>query len=304
LTQTAPPFGTIYGRQPGPNLKGDYYCWNRIYDPNVGRWTSPDPANRPWGNLQDYVGSRVPSHLDATGLFTVFITGTGQHGGNKEYKEYKDLYGGTGGILSEDIVPSGETWRRFGTGSLRAWQTNSWLTDADWVHNAHLISKEICAKKALNPDEKIRIAGYSRGGALALVIAKFLTECGCCGEDPCWKQDQSDYDCNKEDCSEGCCKKVHIDYLGLVDPVSSDISGAWDDSFVPNEVPADIKNAYIYMAKNWTLGETQAMSLHLVKKAKNVTRRFYQRQHAGTEGMGTKAAKKLAADLKKDLASS
>jgi RHS repeat-associated protein len=68
LTQTAPPFGTIYGRQPGPNLRGDYYCWNRIYDPSVGRWTSTDPAQSPVSNLWDYVGANPLAATDPSGL--------------------------------------------------------------------------------------------------------------------------------------------------------------------------------------------------------------------------------------------
>ncbi len=42
--------------------------YNRIYDINTGRWTSPDPAASPWSNLQDYVGGNPISRSDPSGL--------------------------------------------------------------------------------------------------------------------------------------------------------------------------------------------------------------------------------------------
>ncbi len=39
-------------RQKDPaNKLGQYYCWNRLYDVNLGRWTTPDPVASPWWNL-------------------------------------------------------------------------------------------------------------------------------------------------------------------------------------------------------------------------------------------------------------
>ncbi len=33
--------GSTTGAQPGTNKLGSYLCWNRIYEPNTGRWTTP-----------------------------------------------------------------------------------------------------------------------------------------------------------------------------------------------------------------------------------------------------------------------
>mgnify|MGYP002399618518 CR=1 FL=1 len=44
------------------NKLGSYYCWNRIYEPSTGRWTTPDPAASPWNNLWDYAAV-FPSHF-------------------------------------------------------------------------------------------------------------------------------------------------------------------------------------------------------------------------------------------------
>ncbi|MBX3460850.1 MAG: hypothetical protein KF696_12955 [Planctomycetes bacterium] len=37
----------VYGKQPGSNMAGTYDCWNRVYEPQTGRWTTPDPAINP-----------------------------------------------------------------------------------------------------------------------------------------------------------------------------------------------------------------------------------------------------------------
>ena len=68
---TTPPGGGllgIYGRQPGSNLDSTYYFWNRVYDPHMGRWTTPDPAAKPWTNLQSYVSESPIGRSDLAGL--------------------------------------------------------------------------------------------------------------------------------------------------------------------------------------------------------------------------------------------
>jgi len=34
----------VYGAATGTNRLGQYYAWNRTYDINLGRWTTPDPV--------------------------------------------------------------------------------------------------------------------------------------------------------------------------------------------------------------------------------------------------------------------
>ncbi len=57
-----------YGAQTGNNKLGSYYCWNRIYEPSTGRWTTPDPAASPWTNLSGYCDYRPTHGSDPTGL--------------------------------------------------------------------------------------------------------------------------------------------------------------------------------------------------------------------------------------------
>ena len=60
----------IYGAATGTNRLGQYYCWNRTYDINLGRWTTPDPVATPWWNLFDYCISDPVSSADANGLYS------------------------------------------------------------------------------------------------------------------------------------------------------------------------------------------------------------------------------------------
>ena len=48
--------------------EGTYLCWNREYDPVIGRLTTPDPAKSPVWNLYDYVGQRPVGRRDGFGL--------------------------------------------------------------------------------------------------------------------------------------------------------------------------------------------------------------------------------------------
>ncbi|MBX3473601.1 MAG: hypothetical protein KF754_04395 [Planctomycetes bacterium] len=60
--------GSTTGAQAGINKLGTYYCWNRTYDVFMGRWTTPDPAATPWGNLWDYVSGVPTGAGDSSGL--------------------------------------------------------------------------------------------------------------------------------------------------------------------------------------------------------------------------------------------
>ncbi len=65
----APTLG-VYGASTGTNRLGQYYCWNRLYDINTGRWTTPDPVATPWWNLKDYTDASPIAGADLTGAAT------------------------------------------------------------------------------------------------------------------------------------------------------------------------------------------------------------------------------------------
>lgn len=57
--------------QPGSNLAGEEYAWNRVFlagaGGQFGRWSTPDPAACPWENLFDYVWLSPITRADRTG---------------------------------------------------------------------------------------------------------------------------------------------------------------------------------------------------------------------------------------------
>jgi RHS repeat-associated protein len=55
-------------RQGGKNFAGQHYTLNRHYDPNLMRFTSPDPAATPFFNLGAYCGNNPGRHFDPDGL--------------------------------------------------------------------------------------------------------------------------------------------------------------------------------------------------------------------------------------------
>jgi RHS repeat-associated protein len=60
--------GTIYGAQAGANKLGLYHCWNRYYDPAVGRWITPDAIATPFWSLLSYSGMNPITRSDSNGL--------------------------------------------------------------------------------------------------------------------------------------------------------------------------------------------------------------------------------------------
>jgi len=56
------------GRSRGPSRAGEIHNWHRDYKPDIGRYTTPDPADTPWTNRLEYVGGRPVTVADPTGL--------------------------------------------------------------------------------------------------------------------------------------------------------------------------------------------------------------------------------------------
>lgn len=301
----------IYGKQPGTNTAGTYHAWNRQYDPGTGRWTTPDPAASPWGNLWDYCMSVPLQSSDPTGLLLISIMGTGQDA------DTDDTLFNWALMKQHGIWDGTEEAYRFGKQHLSDWKVTNIRDDEDWVSDAHKVASRICKAKHINPNETIKIVGFSRGAALALVIAKFLADCGCCEDKPCWKSNGSSYECDGSNCNN-CCKSVEIDFLGLIDPVSSDATGVAplgvgaalapffgplapviggaigaacqqdDDSFVPGAITGNVKKHLVIRASGWSKEEKVAMGKHGIKGA---TEKEIKYPHAGDKGItGTGAA--------------
>ncbi len=275
---------------------GWYYCWNRMYDPQLGRFTSPDPAATPWNNLSEYANGNPVASSDASGLFTLLLTGTNEDGTPGVYS----------GLLQATAFGKGEkgnldfikdSLRRMGMGSFGKdrWGLDAKLVSYNWVMMARKAGDEICAARKKNAQEAIRILGYSRGGALALVLAKLLEICGCDGEKAGWNDStntpklpniMSGY------CKRGCAQFTipEIQFMGLIDPVSTSKSDINDnDPFVPTEVPKNVKKAVVYRATSWSPEHEAVMEQHPVAlENPRVTERKYELDHTDRKVVGSK----------------
>ncbi|MBX3458590.1 MAG: hypothetical protein KF696_01345 [Planctomycetes bacterium] len=58
----------VYGKQNGQNQAGTYDCWNRVYEPQTGRWTTPDPLQDTWVNVHSYSSNFPTRQSDPNGL--------------------------------------------------------------------------------------------------------------------------------------------------------------------------------------------------------------------------------------------
>ncbi len=68
----------VYGAATGTNRLGQYYCWNRTYDVNTGRWTTPDSVATPWWNLGVTPHCNGVKGVDTSGLSGGFVNAEGQ----------------------------------------------------------------------------------------------------------------------------------------------------------------------------------------------------------------------------------
>jgi hypothetical protein len=242
---------------------------------------------------------------DPSGLKTWFLLGAGQDGANGVYK---GIFEGADETEKDNVSFVKEDWRRMGLGSFgNTWKPTAIVDSSDWRAWAHKVGGEICAAKHENAEEPIRIIGYSRGAALALVVAKFLQKCGCDGSVPNWKATCGPHFGNEYPCATKNCPKSTrplINFMGLVDAVSS--SAKWisrKDPYVPNEVPTNVMKAVVYKGTSWTLDENAAMKFHDVQiTPPRVTERRYGRKHAGVQDDSNSMGARDASDVLKDLA--
>lgn len=162
----------------------------------------------------------------------------------------------------------------------------------------------LAAKKA-NKDEKIRILGYSRGAALALVVAKFLDLCGCDGAAPGWNTSKGEGLGYLAYCKKGCALdySITIEFMALVDAVSSHTGGEINgvDEFMPSYVAPIVKKAVVYTATDWSKVNEAAMEHHpITLDAPRVTERKYKRDHTGDDGINGHNAKDVLKDITSD----
>lgn len=135
------------------NKLGQYYCWNRIYDINTGRWTTPDPVASPWWDLFEYCVSRPIQRSDPKGLATIFI------------------HGAMGGTEGEGMNRIAREYERDYKGKYK----HDPFTSDQFDDIVNYICDIVCA----DPDEPICIVGYSWGGGTAIKLAQYFDDHKC-----------------------------------------------------------------------------------------------------------------------------
>ncbi len=107
---------TTWPARPGYNAAGEqnklgnYYCWNRIYEPSTGRWTTPDPAAKPWGNLWDYAHSGPAQATDPSGLFGITITTLGSPPDDGVEQALNDTFGNASRSCADFVSLLASAW--------------------------------------------------------------------------------------------------------------------------------------------------------------------------------------------------
>jgi len=142
----APTLGT-YGAATGTNKLGQYYAWNRIYDINTGRWTTPDPAATPWWNLFDATENRPTRSTDPKGLGTWRIRETLDGGLTGESTGAEDRIGDgaetLGGTTKVDVDSNADdedneitdAIKNTGEDDVFVYFGHTWDTDGDGVQD-------------------------------------------------------------------------------------------------------------------------------------------------------------------------
>ena len=142
-----------------------YYGY-RYYNEGTGRWVSRDPSEEDGGNnLSIFVDNNPVNAVDISGLYLAAIDGTDseksriKHHANSFVHNFYDSYLNGGGLAIYKDGPN-----LFGGG------VQSTVNE---------VYTSICDALKANPSEEINLVGHSRGGLIAILVAKKLHEKPC-----------------------------------------------------------------------------------------------------------------------------
>ncbi len=178
-----------------------YYNY-RFYNPFSGCWNERDIENYP--NMYCYVMLSPMQNIDTLGLALYAIDGT-----SYTYEKYGN-------------VAKFYDWYPY-TAPIIYW-IGPELAGGDCVSIANDVIMKICSDYCSNPNLKIDLVGWSRGGAIAIHVVNYLYAFGC----PC----------------NDCHPFPDINWLGLFDPVSMALGLATD------KIPKSVKNGLIIYAED------------------------------------------------------
>lgn len=178
-------------------------CYNyRFYNPLSGCWNERDTVNYP--NMYCYVMLSPTQNIDTLGLALYAIDGT-----SYTYEKYGN-------------VAKFYDWYPYSSPII--YWSGPELAGGDCVNIAVDVIAQICSDYCSNPNLKIDLVGWSRGGAIAMHVVNYLYFEGC----PC----------------NDCHPFPDINWLGLFDPVSMALGLATD------MIPKSVKNGLIIYAED------------------------------------------------------
>ena len=171
------------------------YYRNRYYDTEMGRFLTYDPLGYVDSmNFFEYVNSHPMSNTDPMGLNLYAIGGTGEVYSDKiNVAKVHDSYLSDGGP-------------KLGLGKYYWDGPDKKISGDDSDDIERGVRRQICKDYCSNKRVQINLCGWSRGGAIALAVAKNLNTVGC-------------FCCGKSKGSYFWAKPITVNWIGLFDAV-------------------------------------------------------------------------------------
>ena len=229
-----------------------YYNY-RYYSPELGRWLSKDPIGEEGGlNLYLMCGNSVVNVWDKWGFILYAIDGT-LHSKEKEEEDKS--------IVQRFCELSIETAKYWG-GPIFP------ITGLDASFIFREVKDEICSDYCADNSLKINIIGWSRGATIAMEIAEYLEDNGCC--------------CNG--------KKVYprINWLGLLDAVDMTVTWGW-----AHDITSNVDNAtHLKKTESQLIFPTSSGNAENPQKTKLTEAYLFESTHGDVGGPTKKRNKK------------
>lgn len=196
-----------------------YYNY-RYYNALEGRWLCQDPlVTVP---IYRYIRNMVTRYYDDRGLLTIGIDGT-----NYNTEKHSEQRSNVSNIIDNIVDDETRYYGGPGSNDPDEWNfsdiTGSALSN-DELGFAEIRDKvyaDICSEYRKNKNISINMFGWSRGGVIAVEVAKLLNDKGCCVKtyDKMVKSWNPLEDWKTE---KRCCKydkPINVNFIGLFDPV-------------------------------------------------------------------------------------
>jgi RHS repeat-associated protein len=248
---------------------GLYYYRNRYYHAQLGRFVTRDPIGYAGGtNLYQYVSSRPTSYLDPFGQIGIFFDGLDQYEWEPNERtiiqELADRYVGGDPYTYFSVAP-GYTLKLHENSRKNLNLAYRRVCEAvcagvrlrcDTMRRAPFSRTATVVDHDIVREEPVDIFGWSRGGILAVALAKRLKERGCSCGGKCFREYKT---CGRFGKRKGRfvwdvhtkVKPVQVRFLGLIDPVARALP--WKSAGLDGStITSNVGNVWIGIATDAT----------------------------------------------------